>query len=509
MKTKILIVALLLIAGVQAVNAQKIILHMAGNQKAEYSVWQLDSITFTDADSDTIISSNYNHNADDITSTLWGLIKSNPNYSRFANIAQHAKYYKDEKHPMSDYSFENILKGGQVNTVWVPNNNVLTEEKYQMWMDMCETDGYKVQQQFLGNHIALWRYNISEPGISTIRMINGKKLAFDKTDRTLDGFSIGEYNFPAINGVMHVLNGIVPFHYNFYEYLRYGEPQTKLGQYVIRRDTSYFSPEQSIEGLPDINGYPTYVDSVFIYSNTLFEKTHYIGDDQWLMADQGFGARINNEDSAFVMLMPTDAAWDTAYEMLKDSHKYATVYEDKSKGDIGVISRFSGLNPDSLQKKSIEMDIISPLVFNIHQQPKRNGSEMWNPDMFKNYKGEGAEFLLNTFGDTLRAVGDWNPSKLFDVEQTEMSNGIAYEVNSLNFPSEYITPDVEVEIENTSTFYNTDGVQSKYKVGYGSKKYAFSNQAYKEITSRYGEVSNNNFYYLEAPGATLGPKVEM
>ena len=38
------------------------------------------------------------------TATLWEVIKSNPNYSRFADIVQHAKYYKDDTHPVSTYS---------------------------------------------------------------------------------------------------------------------------------------------------------------------------------------------------------------------------------------------------------------------------------------------------------------------------------------------------------------------------------------------------------------------
>jgi len=40
--------ALLLMAAMQAVNAQKVVLHMAGNQKFECNVLQLDSITFED-----------------------------------------------------------------------------------------------------------------------------------------------------------------------------------------------------------------------------------------------------------------------------------------------------------------------------------------------------------------------------------------------------------------------------------------------------------------------------
>ena len=465
--------------------------------------------------------------APETTVTLWERIKSNPDYSRFADIVQRAKYYKDNTHAVPDYTYADILSVGQVNTVWVPDNSAFTQEEYEKWLQMCESgsvaDGYNVQQQFLGNHIALWRHNISEPGIDTVKMINGKNLVFDKTARTLQDIplAVGEsgvaYNIPAVNGVMHVLKGITPFHYNFYEYLKYSEPQTKLGKYIVSKDTTYFYPSASIEGLPDENGNPTYVDSVYRTSNRLFEKTRYLpneGAEKWQMYDLGFGARINEEDSVFIMLLPTDAAWDAAYERLKASHIYASNYDDKSKGDLNVSTTIKGLDPDSLQKMSIEMDIISPLVFNLHKQPKRGGSEMWTLDMFKTYKGNGGDpqnpnnYLLNTFGDTLRAVGDWIPSDLFDVESIDMSNGIGYEVTSLNFPQEFITPDVEVEIEGTGIFYNKDGNGSKYKVGPNSKKYTFSNDTYKEITDKYGQVSNSNFYHLDAPGPQAPPKVE-
>ena len=455
--------------------------------------------------------------------TLWEKISSNPNYSRFADIVSKAKYYKDNTHPVDGYTYKDILSGGQVNTVWAPDNTALTEAEYQKWVEMLESDevvdGYNVQQQFLGNHIALWRHNISEPGVDTVKMINGKNLTFDKGKRTLEGLALTEYNIAAGNGVMHIIDGVVPFRYNFYEDLKFSKPQTKFGEYVVGQDTTYFFREASIEGLPDENGRPTYVDSVYRTSNMLFETQYYIKDETWVMAKEGFSARINNEDSAFVMIMPSDAAWTAAYDMLKPAYTYATVYDDKSKGDLGSSTALPAkgkLDPDSIQKMSIEMDMISPLVYNIHKQPKRGGTEMWTLEMFKQYKGDtGSDpknpdnYVLNTFGDTLRAIGDWKPSDLFEGELKEMSNGLGYVVPSWNFPSQFYAPDVEVEIENTGIFYNMNSNSSKYKGGPGSKRYTFSNTTYKDVTQLYGEVSNNNFYHLDAPGPTATPRVEI
>ena len=454
------------------------------------------------------------------TATLWDVINDNKDFTKFADIVRNAKYYKDNEHPVSTYSFEDILSGGQVNTIWVPNNDALSDAEYKNWMDMLgmsradanSNAGFNVQQQFLGNHIALWRHNISEPGIDTVKMINGKNLIFDKTNRMLEGIPLGDYNIPTANGVIHVLTGVAPFRYNLYEHLKYGDTKAKkLSDYIIGQDTTYFSASRSIEGLPDENGRPTYVDSVYYTSNMLFESTHILlekAGEKWQMKQNGFGARINVEDSAFVMLMPTDNAWDATYERLKSAYNYCTTYEDKTKGNENVTTGISikGLNADSLQKMSLEMDMISPLVFNVNVQPKVN-NEMWTLEKFALLRGEGAKYLLNTYGDTLREVNNWKPSELFSAQPIEMSNGLAYEVNSLNFPKEYFTPDVEVEIESPGTFYNILG--KNYKVGSSSGRISFSNEAYKEFTSVYGEVSNNNFYYLKSQSDTKGPVVEI
>ena len=285
------------------------------------------------------------------TATLWDVISSNKELSKFTEIVRNAYYYKDNEHPVTTYSFEDILNGGQVNTVWVPDNNALSQAEFDYWMKMLAESkanpnsnaGFNVQQQFLGNHIALWRHNISEPGIDTVKMVNGKNLIFNKTARTLEGVSLGDYNIPTANGVLHILKGIAPFRYNLYEHLKYGDTKAKkFSDYVVGQDTTYFSQDLSIEGLPDENGRPTYVDSVYFTSNMLFEAKHWNlekSGEKWQMLRNGFAARINAEDSAFVMLMPTDNAWDATYEKLKSAYVYSPVYEDKTKGDENVTVR--------------------------------------------------------------------------------------------------------------------------------------------------------------------------
>ena len=454
------------------------------------------------------------------TRSLWEQISSNPKYSRFTDILRNAKYYKDDTHPVEGYTFADVINSGQVTTVWVPTNDAFTQEEYESWMEACQDPdrAYTVQQQLMGNHIALWRHVISEPGVDTVKMINGKNLVFDKTTRTLEGIALDTCNIAATNGVIHVLKGVAPFHYNFYEQLKYTTPITELGKYVVSKDTTYFSQDASIEGETDANGKINYVDSVYFTTNRLFFGKQYLptqGAEQWPMVEWGFGANIAEEDSAFIMLQPTDAAWNAAYEKLKASHVYGAVYDDKSKGDQGTSDKITLANVDSITDKSIVMDLIKPLVYNVHKQAKLTQSApLWTLDEFTSVKGEPCEYLLNTFGDTIRTIKSaagntiWNQTSLFNGELKAMSNGYAYMVDEWAFPWQYIKPDVEVEIENTGIFYYTSN-KTKYKVGTGTEQKSFSDEKYKDIVDVCGKVNNHNFFHIVNPGATTAPTVEV
>ena len=184
---------------------------------------------------------NGNDDKADATKTLWELISENPKLTKFKTIAEQAKFWKDDKHPIGDYTYAHVLKSGQIATVWAPEDDSFSDDDYQKWLDMCQTDGYNLQQQFLGNHIALWRKNISDSQKDTIKMINGKNLVFDKTDpanSTLQEIPIGEKNIPAMNGTLHTIKGTTPFHYNFYEYLKFSPSLPILSEYVVSKDTT-------------------------------------------------------------------------------------------------------------------------------------------------------------------------------------------------------------------------------------------------------------------------------
>lgn len=444
------------------------------------------------------------------TETLWEKITSNPNLTKFASIAEKAKFYKDDIHPVTTYTYANLLQSGQVCTVWAPTDDMISDEEYQKWLDMCETDGYNVQQQFMGNHIALFRHNVTNAVVDTIKMINGKNLVFDKVELTMQGVALQDKNIPALNGTLHTIQGITPFNYNFYEFLKFGTELKEFGAYLVSKDTIYFNNNASIEGMPDENGNPTYVDSVYTTENRLMQWQYLPRNnaDEWMMAEKGFNARINAEDSSFIMIMPTDAAWNATVEKLKPHYKYADMYEDRVKQGETMAKnpeKLSDFKADSLQDIAIRMDMVAPTVFNINKQPKIGGTETgkpWTIDYFVETKGKEAEYLLNMYGDTLRSTENWDQTTLFNGEMRPMSNGRAFLVDSWNYPKEYYFPDVNVEVNGGAIYMQG---HSTYWTGVPTHQ-SFSNDAFNVLVSKYGKVSKNDFYHVEPEGT--GNKIQ-
>lgn len=440
------------------------------------------------------------------TQSLWQIICSKPELSRFASLAQKTKYWKDEKHEIKDYSFQNVLSSGQINTLWVPTNDAFTQEEYEKWSEMCETNGYSVMQQLMSNHIALFRYNYSDSKIDTIKTINGKNQEFNKKDLTIQGVRVIEKNIPAVNGMLHVIDGIIPFHYNFYEQFKFGKETEKFTEFLLSRDTVYFYQYASIEGIPDKDGNPTYNDSVYVTSNKLFSRTWLpaFNSDAVDIAEKGVAFDISKEDSSIVMCVPSDQAWEEAVKKMKPYYKYPTKYVDMTKRTKKTLaaSDYDRTVEDTaaLSIFSLEQDLIAPAVFNLHEQPKKGG-ELWDEEKFVSEleKGTTADYLLNTRGDSLFNTGDsegnsWMLTNLFNGKKVDMSNGVAYITDNWAFPAHYYKPDVEVDVNGR--FFLTTSTDF-YTAGNSSKLVSFNNATYSDLTERFGKVYNNNFYYFE------------
>lgn len=435
---------------------------------------------------------------------LWEQIQSKPELSIFAEIASKAKYYKDDVHPMNDYTFADLLQSGQVMTVWAPENSAFTAEEKAKWLEMAETDGYNLQKQLLTNHISMWRHPISIAKKDTLNMTNGKEMVFDMTTTpaTMYDVELAQHNIAASNGTLHTVKGILPFHFNFYEYLKFSGENPLFSQYVIDKDTTYFFEGSSIEGLPDENGNPTYVDSVYVTSNLMFSSSANVStstSDKRHMSQKGFAASLNWESGKYIMAIPTDAAWTNTYEKIKSLYTYAESYIDREKSGAKETVMRPSENPDSLTDLSVKMDIATPIVFDLDRQGKIGGEEgaPWTMEQFIASKGTEAEYFLNTRGDTLRSIENkWDKTELFPGEPVEMSNGYAYISDTWNLPKEYYFPDVE--IKPYSYMFNL--YSETFKGSVSSE--TFTNSLYPEIVAKYGKVSKDQFMIMKPDGST-------
>lgn len=424
------------------------------------------------------------YNAEDTGSadkTLWELLEEREDLSSFRNIVSKAKYYRDEGRPAftmngSDtvfYTYKDILNGNSPVTVWAPKNEALTPEEWAKYEQMAENEPYNLQQQFIANHMALFRKTMTKTETETIRLINNKFATLDYDNGLFQKSYVEEKNIGATNGLLHVISTENEFLYNLYEYIKFSGAVNTFKEYLVQRDTLIFMPGSSIEGLPDANGNPTYVDSVYFQDNLMFWRSSYDptgadSQEEWMTRMKMFFAQVSTEDSAYVMIVPTDKAWAEARTKLAPYYKYADTYPkmnklrdnpeaqmyisiDKAKYAFPCGIKYG--TTDSLQRVNIDMDIVYPLVFNARTQ-RGNGGQTWrNAQQFiDGYKN--CEYLLTTTGDTIRDVYDkegnliWSKNSLFEngtLELKEMSNGIAVLTDSWNYGHNYWMRDLEIE----------------------------------------------------------------
>lgn len=401
------------------------------------------------------------------TETLWSLLSSNPELSNFARIVEKTPTFKDEKHMMADYTFKNVLDGNQVLTLFAPDNTTFTQADVQEYEALLQSNPYDAYLRLIGNHISRNRYVAS--GLNPqgkpehLVFFNNKKANFDRQAKTIKGVPLTKTNISAVNGVMHVVAQPIPFSYNIYEYIRANKGYTHLNDWFSRHDTIYFDAEKSaVAGTNPETGEPIYVDSVYTRYNSLYEKSYQPRSEEWAMPHKGFDANIEQEDSIWAMVLPTDAAWEEAAAKIRPWYNYAAKYYDMSKVDAMKKDNATAKSvmllevSNALQEDAISMDIVSPLVFNVRMQPRtKEHPDFWTVESFLQYK---MSKLLDTRNDTfmINKEGSEDVRKLLyeDKQPIQVSNGLIYPVEHWNYLLTYNALNMEVKASTNAIFQN-------------------------------------------------------
>lgn len=241
--------------------------------------------------------SDYNKEVADATpsgnQTLWQNIQQNSQLSDFASLVQRA-------------GFAENLNTSHYYTVWAPLNGTYDRSQFDALGNSA------LLRQFVKNHIADYGHRASGVMEERVMMLNEKSYDFTGTSPYIfDGVEVSQANQPSNNGLLHTLNGAVMFYPNLYEFatdslLAVGKNINELQRFFRKYETTYLDENASVVG-PIVDGRQTYVDSVMVTENTLWSTLH---------------ARIQDEDSIYTFLMPTNDCWKKTYDKIKSNFNY-------------------------------------------------------------------------------------------------------------------------------------------------------------------------------------------
>ncbi|MDR1810839.1 MAG: fasciclin domain-containing protein [Prevotella sp.] len=357
--------------------------------------------------------------------SLWEMISQQPEISTFASLLQR-------------YSYDKILSGKEVYTVWAPQNDALA--------DIDPEDSLAVTRMII-THIA----RASHPATGSISaspevyMLNAKKLQFLRTgddSYTLDGVPLQSKNRAAKNGVLHTLDGRVSFFPNIWQTMEEADFES-IRNYLYAFSKREFVPGSSTQIDYNEDGMIVY-DSIFDIRNEMWSVARGAKGIGWL----------NNEDSIYTMILPTNQAWQETYERYYPLFKPDPYYT----------------NPDSIQHLNTQYSIVQDLVFR---------GAITSPSSY----GVN-DSIVSTRGAVIK-----NPSRIFEGSvQRRTSNGWVYATSQLRYDmtDTYVKP-IRIEAEQSKIWHNETSDQ-----GYLAYQYMPDNPA----------VSNGGFLYIRDNGTS-------
>jgi uncharacterized surface protein with fasciclin (FAS1) repeats len=362
---------------------------------------------------------------------LWTTIESTAELGTFAGI-------------LKMYGYDKMLSQSQAYTIFAPNNDALAA---------LDTSNMDVPIELIENHVT--RYIIPASGYEPvfIRMLNKKRIVFayqgDSYFFGLAPFASPTKSIVASNGIIHVLDNYETFFPNIWEFLAQRTDLDSIKNYLYSFNEIIFDEEASIPGSV-INGKLTYLDSVFINSNTLLTRL----------------GSINLEDSSYTMLVPNNTAWTEAYNRIKNDFIYYN-----AKAPVA----------DSLQRANTCFALMQDLIFSNTIQTSPLDSMVSTSDntfYYPQYLFNGAEKITTSNGSVYitgelkyKAYESWHRKIIVEAERTlgrentlstvsirlaedliSVSNGMYLQVSPTSTSG---NPTVMFEIPNTlSSTYN-------------------------------------------------------
>lgn len=404
------------------------------------------------------------------TKTLWEQLSAQPDLKNFASILEKVHYYNAEGKP-SNLTYKDILSANNKLTVWAPEDGTYD---YQALLDELQNDEYNVEYRFIRNHVNTFSRGVGGSELDSITMLNSKLGVLDNAEKKFKGVNILVSNIPATNGLLHKLEHQVDFQENLYEFMQTSPEVSNLFQFFHERDTTYIDEYQSVQGgIQD--GEITYADTVWTTRSKAFDYSYSFRGEDW----NGLNANLKDEDSSFVMIMPTNLGWEKALAKTKAYYQYMTLpYEN-----LDDENKPQTVNPDTLQKNQSLMSIVNRLVFSPNQQRYYTLEDFGHTDSLFTTRSE----VIDTpyCNDIFRGI-----------EPIPLSNGYAYLTDDYLYN---VSEDIEVEAENT---YYWNGIPTSTNRNTGSVNKSNRNPKIS------GSVSGNGYAYAVGTASKVAASME-
>lgn len=401
------------------------------------------------------------------SNTIWQNVEANADLDSVAMILRRCKVMKSQTDKSAKQTYAELLATSQQLTAWLPKNGTFNAKQYLDELDSAavlrakdEMAGtraeYDVANRFARNHIARFNYE-SNMGEQRIALMNSKIVNYNAGEGTFNGVKLdaANANILSSNGMLHVLDGESQFAYNIFERLQVDSRFAKIYGDIDKYNVYTFSASSSTQGSMNHNGSMEYVDSVWSRTNSLISDARL--------------TYLTDEDSLFVSVIPTDAAYEAARQKLQGLFKYAKSYNyawDASKRDwTNKGTNALKFNTDSLTTYNVTDRILSASSFSVGYNSEGPVTTS-NPQAFLNHVLT-ADSLNTNVGLVIYNKDKGNVNPIFDGQTADdaikASNGYIFAVDNYNYdPSYSFIQKININGRNTAQVIGSTSEQAQY-----------------------------------------------
>lgn len=401
------------------------------------------------------------------SNTIWQNVEANADLDSVAMILRRCKVMKSQTDKSAKQTYAELLATSQQLTAWLPKNGTFNAKQYLDELDSAavlrakdEMAGtraeYDVANRFARNHIARFNYE-SNMGEQRIALMNSKIVNYNAGEGTFNGVKLdaANANILSSNGMLHVLDGESQFAYNIFERLQVDSRFAKIYGDIDKYNVYTFSSSSSTQGSMNHNGSMEYVDSVWSRTNSLMTDARL--------------TYLTDEDSLYVSVIPTDAAYEAARQKLHGLFKYAKNYNyawDASKRDwTNKGTNALKFNTDSLTTYNVTSGILSASSFSVGYNSEGPVTTS-NPQAFLNHVLT-ADSLNSNAGLVVYNKDKGNVNPIFDGQTADdaikASNGYIFAVDNYNYdPSYSFIQKMNINGHNTSQVTGSTSEQAQY-----------------------------------------------